>query len=239
MFFRRARRNLGANPKRKLVIVGAGGHGSELVSYARDLPSEIDLIGVIDDTKPVGGWNGTRILGGVAQLPKIILANGGALSIVTAVGDNLTREKIVSRIQSLVASNLSWLTLKHASASVGLNSDVGEGSLLAPFSVVTANVIVGKHCILNVKTSVSHDCVVGDYVNINPGATIAGNCQIGEGAYIGAGAVVIQKIRIGQWATIGAGAVVIRDVPDFATVVGVPARVIKVATVPRRAAGAR
>jgi UDP-2-acetamido-3-amino-2,3-dideoxy-glucuronate N-acetyltransferase len=45
-----------------------------------------------------------------------------------------------------------------------------------------------------------------------------------EGASIGARAVCVAPITIGKWAMIAAGAVVTRDVPDFALVVGVPAK---------------
>lgn len=47
---------------------------------------------------------------------------------------------------------------------------------------------------------------------------------IGEGASIGARAVCVAPVRIGRWAMVGAGAVVTVDVPEFALVVGVPAR---------------
>jgi len=47
---------------------------------------------------------------------------------------------------------------------------------------------------------------------------------LGEGASIGARAVCVAPVRIGRWAMVGAGAVVTDDVPDFALVVGVPAR---------------
>jgi UDP-2-acetamido-3-amino-2,3-dideoxy-glucuronate N-acetyltransferase len=47
---------------------------------------------------------------------------------------------------------------------------------------------------------------------------------VGEGASIGARAVCVAPVRIGRWAMVGAGAVVTTDVPDFALVVGVPAR---------------
>ncbi len=53
--------------------------------------------------------------------------------------------------------------------------------------------------------------------------------EIGDEAYIGSGARVLGGIRIGRGARIGANAVVIQDVPDDATAVGVPARVIKIA----------
>jgi serine O-acetyltransferase len=52
--------------------------------------------------------------------------------------------------------------------------------------------------------------------------------DIGDNVFIGAGARVLGGIRIGNDVTIGANAVVIHDVPDGATVVGIPARVIKI-----------
>ena len=45
-----------------------------------------------------------------------------------------------------------------------------------------------------------------------------------EGASIGARAVCVAPVTIGRWALVAAGATVVRDVPDFALVVGVPAR---------------
>jgi UDP-2-acetamido-3-amino-2,3-dideoxy-glucuronate N-acetyltransferase len=47
---------------------------------------------------------------------------------------------------------------------------------------------------------------------------------VGYGASIGANATIVCGITIGQWAFIAAGAVVTRDVPDYALMMGVPAR---------------
>ena len=52
--------------------------------------------------------------------------------------------------------------------------------------------------------------------------------DIGDNVYIGAGARILGGIRIGNDVSVGANAVVIHDAPDGATVVGVPARVIRV-----------
>ncbi len=47
---------------------------------------------------------------------------------------------------------------------------------------------------------------------------------IGEGASVGANSTCIAPVRIGAWALVGSGSVVVKDVPDFALVVGNPAR---------------
>ena len=52
--------------------------------------------------------------------------------------------------------------------------------------------------------------------------------EIGEKAYLGSRAIILDSCNyIGKYARIGAGAVVTKDVPDYAVVVGVPAKVIK------------
>ena len=50
--------------------------------------------------------------------------------------------------------------------------------------------------------------------------------KVGEGASIGANSTILPGISIGKWAMVGAGAVVTKNVPDFAVVVGNPARVV-------------
>ena len=50
---------------------------------------------------------------------------------------------------------------------------------------------------------------------------------IKKGAWIGAGASILPGITVGKYAIVGAGAIVTKDVPDYAVVVGVPAKVVK------------
>ena len=75
------------------------------------------------------------------------------------------------------------------------------------------------------------NAVIGNNVIIDQHVTIGGRVGpnvpvIGDNVRIGAGAKVLGGVKIGNYAKIGANAVVIRDVPDKATAVGVPARII-------------
>ncbi len=214
-----------------LIIVGAGGHAAELLSYLQDLEdteNPVCLLGSIDEGKPKGHWEESRILGNFDVLAPFIAERNNDTHYITAVGNNRVRQALVAKVGAATKGRtmLAW-SLIHPMAAVGRRVEIGEGTLLAPGAIVTTRSRLGRHCILNVKASVSHDCLIGDFVNLNPGATVCGNVQIGEGAFIGTGATVINGVSIGAWSIIGAGAVVIRDIPDHVTAVGVPARVIK------------
>ncbi len=215
----------------RIIVIGAGGHGSEVSSYIRDLAAgreRIDLAGFVDEHRPRGPWGPGEVLGTFEDLKALLsLRPDAVFHYITAVGDNRVRREFVQKVENLGMSNLTAWTLRHPSAVVGADVRIGEGTCLAPGSIVTTRVEIGRHCIVNVNASVSHDSVIGDFANINPGATVCGRARIGEGCYVGVGATVIDGVSIGEWTVVGAGAVVIGDLPGRVTAVGVPARVIK------------
>jgi len=218
-------------PEQSVIIVGAGGHGSELCAYLRSVVwagDAVQVAGFVDDNKSVGPFLGTELLGGFDGLKEFLADRGkSTFFYITAVGDNKIRMDLVRRIKALDARNLRPYTLRYPGVFVGDLVEIGEGTCLAPGSIVTTRSKIGRHCILNIKTSVSHDCIIGDFVNLNPGVTICGNARIGEGGYIGAGATIIDGVSVGEWSIIGAGAVVVEGIPPHVTAVGAPARVIK------------
>lgn len=213
----------------RLIVVGAGGHGREVCAYLHESCGEQhcpELVGAVDDGRPRGPWNGTSVLGTVADLERLATGDEGRWFYLTAIGDNRARADCVARIGTAKPSMSPW-TLRHPRAVISAGARVGHGTCVAPGAVITSNAVIGRHCIVNVNASVSHDSEVEDFVNINPGAVIAGNVSVGRGAYVGAHATVINDVRVGEWAIIGAGAVVIHDIPAGVTAVGVPARIVK------------
>jgi sugar O-acyltransferase (sialic acid O-acetyltransferase NeuD family) len=128
----------------------------------------------------------------------------------------------------MTASGLRADPLIDPHASVDATAKLGGGTQVLPGAVVSADAVVGDGCILNHKASVDHECQVGSGVHIAPGATLCGLVSVGDVAMVATGATILPRIKIGRGATVGGGAVVINDVPDYAVVVGNPARTIRI-----------
>lgn len=144
--------------------------------------------------------------------------------IVVAIGDNRIRAKVV---KEELGEQTFWRSCIHPTAHVSSTAYTGKGSQICAMSVVGVEATVGDHAIINTLASVDHHCAIEDFAHIAPGAHLGGAVHVGEGSLIGMGAIVLPRIKVGNWATVGAGAVVTKDVPDGATVVGIPARIVK------------
>lgn len=82
----------------------------------------------------------------------------------------------------------------------------------------------GVGAVINSGTIIGNNCNISQYLSI--GTNTHHYAVIGNNVYIGPHVSIVEGVHIGNNVTIGAGAVVTKDVPDNATVAGVPAKVI-------------
>lgn len=200
---------------KEVYLVGAGGHAKVI---AEILELQGDLVkGVFDDNASI-----THLL----HYPSFGFFNpemiGDRAKVIISVGNNRIRKSIAERLKVRFGSAL------HPSVVLSKTATIGNGSVAMAGVTVNSEAKIGSHVILNTQCSVDHDCQIGDYVHLSPQVALAGGVKVGEGTHIGIGACVIQGITIGKWCTIGAGAVIINDIPDGATVVGNPGKIIKI-----------
>lgn len=141
--------------------------------------------------------------------------------LIITIGDNKTRKKIALKLDA------KYETAIHKASIISTSSSIKKGTVVMPGAVINASAVVGQHCIVNTNAVIEHDCVIDDFVHVSPNASLAGNVVVGEGTHIGIGACIIQGVNIGKWVTVGAGSVVLKDVPDYAVIVGNPAKIIK------------
>jgi len=125
--------------------------------------------------------------------------------------------------------------------------------LIAAWAILAGDLTAGSHCTFNSHAVVRGRVRLGNAVRIASHAAIIGfehvaddvtrpiftqgirqhGIDIGDDVWIGSGARIVDGVRIGSHAIVGAGAVVTHDVPEYAVVVGNPARVLRDRREPR------
>jgi len=203
---------------KRLLILGAGGHGKVVGDCARAGGDWSELL-FFDDRWPAldtcGQW---RAVGTGSSL--VDAADSGCSAFV-AIGHAITR---LTWLRRLTAAGVDIATVVHPSAVISRDVVLGKGCLIVAGAIVNIGSRLGMGCIVNTGATIDHDCVLGDGVHICPGANLGGGVHVGEASWIGIGSAVRHGVRIGTGVTVGAGAAIISDVTDGLTMIGVPAR---------------
>ncbi len=208
---------------KKLVIVGAGGFAREVAWLVEEINKNLlewNLLGFIDDNKENihKELNGYKVLGTTEDLKNF----SDDIYIVIAIGNGVIREKIVKKLK-----NKKFAILIHPTVKISNTNKIGEGTIICAENILTVNINIGKHVILNLDSTVGHDSLLKDFVTISPSVNISGNTKIEKYTTVGTGTNIIQGIEIGENVVVGAGTVVIRNIENNCTAIGNPAKIIK------------
>jgi sugar O-acyltransferase (sialic acid O-acetyltransferase NeuD family) len=213
----------------KIILVGAGGQGSEVVQLIDDINRRKltwDIIGFVDDSSSKQGQyvNGVKVIATMNQLSALIDED---TYLFVSIGRSEVRQAVIHNIKTVIV-NPKFAILVHPTAVVADTAKIDMGSLICALTVVSTNVVVEQFVLINYGSTIGHDCRINDFATIAPGCRLSGNVQIGAVTEIGSGATIIQNLCIGSSSIVGAGATVIANIPNNCTAVGVPAKVIKI-----------
>ena len=205
---------------KKLLIVGAGGFGREVLQWAKAMNIQSEIWGPInfldDNLQALDQYHlPNRIEGTISEYTP----QPGEY-FVCAISDPL-RKLDVCRLLS--DKGAKFANIIHPTAVIADDCSLGEGVIICPHAALSTNVKIGDHVAINTNTCVGHDSIVGNGCSINGLCTIMGNVILEEGVFTGCGAHLLPKVRVGRKAKIGAGSIVIRNVKPCTSVFGNPA----------------
>jgi sugar O-acyltransferase (sialic acid O-acetyltransferase NeuD family) len=205
----------------RIIIVGAGGFGREVLQWARDVWPE----------------QSTRIAGFLSAERDRLIGHDGSLEIIgdpdryepqagdallLAIGIPIVRRQVA---ESLLSRGARFLTLVHPTAIVAPTAAIGEGAIICPYAIVSDSTRVGAFVLMNYHSSLGHDASAGDYAVLSPYATLGGNADIGDDVFMGLHASVGPGRRIGARSKVSANSCALSDAPTESIIYGAPGRV--------------
>lgn len=186
------------------ALIGFGGHAREvMVQMEENLVCFVDDKYVVDGVRPLSDFDPSEF------------------EVMVAVANSTQRQEIVKRLP-LNTKFFSWI---HPTALImDKNVEIGEGSFIGAYSILTTNIKVGSHALLNRGNQIGHDCVIGDFFSAMPGAIVSGNVTLGECVYMGNNSSIREKLLVHSNTTIGMNSAVVKNINESGTYVGTPVK---------------
>lgn len=186
--------------KKKLVMIGAGGHAKVCYDIA-ELIGDWEEIIVLDDNPDNEYFNISGSIDDVNNFAK-------DSEFFIGIGNNEIRESITNK---LLNQEYQLVSLIHPQAIVAKDVKIGIGTVIMAGAVINSASVIGIGSIINTSASIDHDNIIGDFVHVSPGVHLAGSVTIGNKSWIGMGTNIINNINIGTGITIGAGSLVLKN----------------------------
>ena len=205
-----------------LVIVGAGGFGTEITILIDDINREKptwSLLGFIDNWHPVG-----KVIQGYPVIGNIEDLNGykEEIWVILAFGDN---KKLYDHYAQIQNPNVRFANLIHPTVHIDPTVKLGHGNILSYCTFISCNVVIGDCNVFNIRTVVGHDAIIGSFNMFNPGVVISGAVNMGNHNFWGLNSSIVQCREVGNGNRIGAHSLLVKSIKDDGFYFGNPASI--------------
>lgn len=207
--------------KKECVIYGAGTYGQVYATYLKE---SYEVVGYIDDNLKLLGkkFENIPVLGDSEYLFSKL---DRQTAIFVPIGSNNARIKIFNKLK---AHNFPTPSFIHRDTQIHQSVVIGNGVYILPSSSIMPFTTINDYTMISMGVNIAHHVLIEKGCFFSQGSNIGASIHVKEQAYCGISSTVMTGVEtIGAHSLIGAGAVVIRNVPDFATMVGVPAKELK------------
>ena len=160
---------------KKLLIVGAGGHGKVVAEVAQDCGYE--QIAFLDDNSP-------EAIGTVAEMEKF---TEQCYDAFVGIGNNQLRANILKRLKN---ARYHIPVLIHPTAYISKTAEIHPGTVVEPKAIVNTSAVIEEGCIISVGAIVDHDTKLEQCVHVNAGAIVKAGATVKAYRKLEAGEVI-------------------------------------------------
>jgi len=192
--------------KKKLAIIGAGGHGKVIGEIAS--LNNYEVIDFFDDKYSEIKDYPFKVIGNLKNL-EINLSLYD--NFFVAIGDNNKRHDFLIWLKK---KKVKIVNLIHPKSTISKLSILGYGVCVMANAVINPGTEIKNGVIINTSASIDHDCVIEEIAHISPNCSLSGGVRVGKLTHIGTGTSIHPGIKIGHNVKIGLGSKVFRDISD-------------------------
>jgi sugar O-acyltransferase (sialic acid O-acetyltransferase NeuD family) len=174
--------------KKKLLIIGAGGH-AKVVAETVLLQSEYTIVGFVDDSIALGTTiiNNYSVVSDIINIDNIIFDE-----FVVAIGNNTIRKNIFESLKNRHKA----ATIFHKNAVISSFSKISAGTVILACAIISFGVEIGENCIINAMTLIDHESTIAANCHIAQGVIIGSNCSIQELSNIALGSKIQSHTKL-------------------------------------------
>lgn len=198
--------------KKKVIIIGAGGHAAEISDYITHINSlvqlsdKFELLGFLDDNeKNYHNYNFLKPYLGNIKSHKV---RKDVFYIIGIANPKYKR----SIVESFIKNGAIFTSLIHPTAIISPSAIIGYGCLISHNVSIGPKVVIGEFNMLNSRCTIGHDTKMGNFNFIGPQVVITGFTKIGNDNMFGVNSATIPSIEIGDNNTISSGMIITKNV---------------------------